>query len=46
MNEALNDLLDGYATERRNTLYDHFKNRFLNQPAEQIGGVKEPSGAR
>ena len=41
MNEALNDLLDGYATERRNTLYDHFKNRFLNQPAEQIGGVKE-----
>ena len=46
MNEALNDLLDGYATERRNVLYDHFKNRFLNQPAEQIGGVKEPSGAR
>ena len=46
MNEALNDLLDGYATERRNGLYDHFKNRFLNQPAEQIGGVKEPSGAR
>jgi len=41
MNEALNDLLNGYATERRNTLYDHFKNRFLNQPAEQIGGVKE-----
>ncbi len=41
MNEALNDLLDGYATERRNTLYDHFKNRLLNQPAEQIGGVKE-----
>jgi type IV secretory pathway TraG/TraD family ATPase VirD4 len=33
--------LDGYATERRNTLYDHFKNRFLNQPPEQIGGVKE-----
>ena len=41
MNEALNDLLDGYATERRAVLYDHFKNRFLNQPAEQIGGVKE-----
>ena len=41
MNEALNDLLDGYATERRNALYDHFKNRFLTQPAEQIGGVKE-----
>jgi type IV secretory pathway TraG/TraD family ATPase VirD4 len=32
---------DGYPTERRNTLYDHFKNRFLNQPPEQIGGVKE-----
>ena len=41
MNEALGDLLDGYATERRNVLYDHFKNRFLNQPPEQIGGVKE-----
>ncbi|MEO6787180.1 MAG: hypothetical protein ABI318_13700, partial [Chthoniobacteraceae bacterium] len=41
MNEALNDLLGGYATERRNALYDHFKNRFLNQPPEQIGGVKE-----
>ena len=41
MNEALGDLLDGYPTERRNALYDHFKNRFLNQPPEQIGGVKE-----
>ena len=41
MNEALGDLLHGYATERRNALYDHFKNRFLNQPPEQIGGVKE-----
>lgn len=41
MNEALSDLLGGYATERRNGLYDHFKNRFLNQPPEQIGGVKE-----
>ena len=41
MNEALGDLLDGYATERRGALYDHFKNRFLNQPPEQIGGVKE-----
>ena len=41
MNEALGDLLAGYATERRNALYEHFKNRFLNQPPEQIGGVKE-----
>ena len=41
MNEALGDLLNGYATERRGVLYDHFKNRFLNQPPEQIGGVKE-----
>jgi hypothetical protein len=41
LNEALNDLLDGHATERRNVLYDHFKNRFRNQPPEQIGGVKE-----
>lgn len=41
MQEALSDLLNGYPTERRNGLYDHFKNRFLNQPPEQIGGVKE-----
>lgn len=41
MKEALSDLLNGYPTERRNGLYDHFKNRFLNQPPEQIGGVKE-----
>ena len=42
MNEALSDLLGCYATERRNALYDHFKNRFLNQPPEQIGGVRKP----
>jgi type IV secretory pathway TraG/TraD family ATPase VirD4 len=41
MKEALSDLLNGYPTDRRNGLYDHFKNRFLNQPPEQIGGVKE-----
>ena len=38
---ALDDLASGYQTERRVVLSEHFKNRFLNQPAEQIGGVKE-----
>ncbi|MEI6715764.1 MAG: type IV secretion system DNA-binding domain-containing protein [Verrucomicrobiota bacterium] len=38
---ALDDLASGYPTERRVALSEHFKNRFLNQPAEQIGGVKE-----
>ena len=38
---ALDDLASGYPTERRVALIEHFKNRFLNQPAEQIGGVKE-----
>jgi hypothetical protein len=29
---------------RRTVLQDHFKNRFLNQPAEQLGGVRETIG--
>lgn len=41
MNEALRDLGSGYPTERRRLLLDHFRNRFLSQPPEQIGGVKE-----
>jgi hypothetical protein len=41
MNEVLGDLLLGYPTERRDMLYDHFKNRFQIQPPEQIGAVKE-----
>jgi hypothetical protein len=31
-------------TPRRTGLQDHFKNRFLNQPAEQLGGVRETIG--
>ena len=31
-------------TPRRYALHYHFKNRFLDQPAEQLGGVKETIG--
>ncbi|SRR5579862_1130270 len=41
MEEALDDLANLYPTERRRELADHFRNRFLTQPPEQIGGVKE-----
>ena len=41
MDEALEDLANIYPTERRQQLADHFRNRFLSQPTEQIGGVKE-----
>ena len=41
MGEALEDLASIYPTERRGQLADHFRNRFLSQPPEQIGGVKE-----
>jgi type IV secretory pathway TraG/TraD family ATPase VirD4 len=41
MEEALGDLAAGHPTERRRQLADHFRNRFLSQPPEQIGGVKE-----
>ena len=29
---------------RRQSVIDHFKNRFLNQPEEQLGGVRETIG--
>ncbi len=41
MEEALTDLATGPASERRRELADHFRNRFLSQPPEQLGGVKE-----
>jgi hypothetical protein len=41
MEEALRDLAGAHPTERRRQLADHFRNRFLSQPPEQIGGVKE-----
>ena len=33
-----------FETPRRQTVIDHFKNRFLNQPEEQLGGVRETIG--
>jgi hypothetical protein len=41
LDEALADLASGRQTTRRSELVEHFTNRFLSQPAEQIGGVKE-----
>ena len=41
MDETLRDLGNSYPTERRRDLINHFKNRYLNQPPEQIGGVRE-----
>ena len=41
MEETLDDLAAAEPTERRRLLDEHFRNRFLSQPPEQIGGVKE-----
>jgi hypothetical protein len=41
LEEAVNDLASGHQTTRRRELIEHFTNRFLAQPPEQIGGVKE-----
>ncbi len=41
LQEALNDLTTGAPSPARQELTSHFRNRFLNQPPEQIGGVKE-----
>jgi type IV secretory pathway TraG/TraD family ATPase VirD4 len=41
LDEAMTDLASGYQTIRRRELANHFANRFLSQPPEQIGGVKE-----
>ncbi|MFT3991844.1 MAG: type IV secretion system DNA-binding domain-containing protein [Luteolibacter sp.] len=41
MEETLEDLVAAEPTERRRLLEEHFRNRFLSQPPEQIGGVKE-----
>ena len=37
----MNDLVTGHPSTRRKELAEHFRNRFLSQPPEQIGGVKE-----
>lgn len=41
LQEALDDLDAGASSSARHELISHFRNRFLNQPPEQIGGVKE-----
>jgi type IV secretory pathway TraG/TraD family ATPase VirD4 len=41
LDEAMTDLASGHQTIRRSELAEHFANRFLSQPPEQIGGVKE-----
>jgi type IV secretory pathway TraG/TraD family ATPase VirD4 len=41
LDEALNGLASSHQTSRRRELSEHFANRFLSQPPEQIGGVKE-----
>jgi len=41
LQEALDDLTAGAPSPARHELISHFRNRFLNQPPEQIGGVKE-----
>lgn len=41
LDEAMTDLASSRQTMRRRELAEHFTNRFLSQPPEQIGGVKE-----
>jgi hypothetical protein len=41
LDEAMSHLASGHQTTRRRELVEHFTNRFLAQPPEQIGGVKE-----
>jgi type IV secretory pathway TraG/TraD family ATPase VirD4 len=41
LDEAMTDLASSHQTMRRRELSEHFTNRFLSQPPEQIGGVKE-----
>ncbi len=41
---VIKELGENSKTERRQILADHFRYRYLNQPPEQIGGVKETIG--
>ena len=41
LTELLTDLRGGRQTAVRRGLCEHFQNRYLSQPLEQIGGVKE-----
>jgi len=40
LEEILGDLKNGYPTEKRRALIEHFTENFLAQPPEQLGGVK------
>ena len=40
LDEAMTDLASNHQTVRRRELAEHFTNRFLSQPPEQIGGGK------
>ena len=41
LEDALEELSEGYPTERRRALVEHLQHRYLTQPPEQMGGVKE-----
>ncbi|MGH8093202.1 MAG: hypothetical protein ACREIF_07005 [Chthoniobacterales bacterium] len=41
LDEAMTYLASSHPTVRRRELSGHFSNRFLSQPQEQVGGVKE-----
>jgi type IV secretory pathway TraG/TraD family ATPase VirD4 len=41
LEDAMAELAESYPTERRRALVEHFQHRYLNQPPEQMGGVKE-----
>ncbi|HUJ10490.1 MAG TPA: type IV secretion system DNA-binding domain-containing protein [Verrucomicrobiae bacterium] len=41
LEDAIAELADGYPTERRHALVEHLQHRYLHQPPEQMGGVKE-----
>ncbi|MFO1452679.1 MAG: type IV secretion system DNA-binding domain-containing protein [Opitutaceae bacterium] len=44
LKEATEDLANLIETPRRTAVHAHFLNRFLNQPDEQLGGVRETIG--
>jgi hypothetical protein len=44
LEEEMENLERLFETPRRAAVYNHFANRFLNQPDEQLGGVRETIG--
>jgi hypothetical protein len=42
--EEMDNLQSLLETPRRGVIHAHFQNRFLNQPADQLGGVRETIG--